>query len=423
MSSQLLHSTNSAGGPRSLHLRRALAQGAGLTFGLALGAALLLDNPTSLWVAFATLAFGVIWSGIAVQLHRADCADMAGDRTAHVADEPHASVAVGLPCEAIESAACEQEVQVAAAREDAERVQVLLHEAIEKVIGSFGSINEQIQQQQQVALGIANMDVGAVGTSAGFQRFVEDTSRTLDYFVENTIANSRSAVGLVERMEDIRERLADIRSILGEIESISKQTNLLALNAAIEAARAGEAGRGFAVVADEVRHLSGRTNQFSQEIRSKVDSVNDSVVSAESAIHEVASKDMNFTLQAKQQVDQTMSEVKDINERMTSGVARMGEIATLLARDVDASVTALQFQDMVTQLLSHLTRRVEALGMLNTALARVATRGAGIDAESTHPALLEELSHCARAVEDARQHTAHNPVSQTGMGTGNVELF
>lgn len=70
-----------------------------------------------------------------------------------------------MPCAAIESAACEQAVQFTAAREDAERVQVLLHEAIEKVIGSFGSINEQIQQQQQVALRIANMDVGAVGST------------------------------------------------------------------------------------------------------------------------------------------------------------------------------------------------------------------------------------------------------------------
>jgi methyl-accepting chemotaxis protein len=224
-------------------------------------------------------------------------------------------------------------------------------------------------------------------------------------------------------MEEIRERLTDIRSILGEIESISKQTNLLALNAAIEAARAGEAGRGFAVVADEVRHLSCRANQFSQEIRAKVASVNDSVVSAEDAINEVASKDMNFTLQAKQQVDQTMDEVQTINERMSSGIARMGEIARHLERDVDASVTALQFQDMVTQLLGHLNRRVEALGMMNDALADVAQRCVGSDVVRTDPRIAEALSQCARIVGEAREHAAHNPVTQTGMGSGDVELF
>jgi len=403
-------------------LRRALAQGGGLTFGLALGAVFLIPGTAAYWVAFATLAFGALWSGIAWRMHTAMAAGMhvASAAATAAADEPDPMLASSS---AMEAAASERDAQVAAAREDAERVGTLLCEAIDKIIVSFGSINEQIRQQQEVACGIASTDAASPGTTSGFQKFVEDTSRTLDYFVENTIANSRSAVGLVERMEDIRERLGDIRGILGEIESISKQTNLLALNAAIEAARAGEAGRGFAVVADEVRHLSGRTNQFSQEIRAKVASVNDSVVSAEAAINEVASKDMNFTLQAKQQVDQTMGEVKHINERMTAGVARMGSIASEVERNVDASVTALQFQDMVTQLLGHITRRVEALGMMNEALTRMGSRCVSTGLVHQHPALVDALSHCSRVVGEARSHTSHNPVSQTGMGTGGVELF
>lgn len=404
-------------------LRRALAQGAGLTLGLALGAWALIPAAAAAWVAFATIVFGALWAGIAVQMCRA--------MTVSVGQEPLETVPATRSAtqplrrvEAIEAAHAEREVQVNAVREETERVQALLRDAIDRVIESFGSINERIRQQQEVALGIASADASSSsGGTTGFQSFVEDTSRTLDYFVENTIANSRSAVGLVERMEDIRERLTDIRSILGEIESISKQTNLLALNAAIEAARAGEAGRGFAVVADEVRHLSGRTNQFSQEIRAKVASVNDSVVSAESAINEVASKDMNFTLQARQQVDQTMGEVQLINERMSSGVARMGEIASHLERDVNASVTALQFQDMVTQLLGHLNRRVEALGMMNEALAGVAKRCVGSDVVRADPGIGEELTRCARIVGEAREHAAHNPVSQSGMGSGDVELF
>lgn len=403
-------------------LRRALAQGAGLTVGLALGAWALVPAAAAAWVAFATIVFGGLWAGIAVQMCRAMTASGAQDivPAAAVTED---TVQPLRRVEAIEAVHAEREVQVNAVREETQRVQALLRDAIDRVIASFGSINDRIKQQQEVALGIARADASPSGGTTGFQSFVEDTSRTLDYFVENTIANSRSAVGLVERMEDIRERLADIRSILGEIESISKQTNLLALNAAIEAARAGEAGRGFAVVADEVRHLSGRTNQFSQEIRAKVASVNDSVISAEGAINEVASKDMNFTLQAKQQVDQTMAEVQMINERMSSGVARMGDIASHLESDVNASVTALQFQDMVTQLLGHLNRRVEALGMMNEALAGVAKRCVGSDLVRADPDVGEELKRCARIVGEAREHAAHNPVSQSGMGSGDVELF
>jgi len=421
MSSQT-HKPEPSETPLRAALRRALAQGGGLTCGLALGAIVLVPGPAAYWVAFATLSFGALWSGIAWRMHAA----MASMPRAISTDEGKATADAGLACapsSAFDAVAGECTAQIAAVREETEQVQTLLREAIDKIIVSFGSINEQIKQQQEVAFGIASMDASSPATASGFQKFVEDTSRTLDYFVENTIANSRNAVGLVERMEDIRERLGDIRGILVEIESISKQTNLLALNAAIEAARAGEAGRGFAVVADEVRHLSGRTNQFSQEIRAKVASVNDSVVSAETAINEVASKDMNFTLQAKQQVDQTMREVEQINEHMTQGVARMGQIASAVECNVDASVTALQFQDKVNHLLGHVTRRVEALGLVNEALTHMGSRCVGVGLVHQHPALVEALSQCARVVGDARRHTAPSPVIRTGMDTAASKLF
>lgn len=402
-------------------LRSALAQGMGLTAGFAAGLAMMLPWPSAAWVAIAVAGLGVIFGAIVWRMYAA-CTRAVNDDL--IAEGPRVRLEQTGTVAATQTAQQEQQAQVQEARTETEQIRQLLKDAIERLITSFGDINRRINEQRAVVIEVTGTNDAPGGSAAGFRRFVEDTSRTLDYFVENTVANSRSAMGMVQRMEDIRQGLSDIRGILGEIESISKQTNLLALNAAIEAARAGEAGRGFAVVADEVRHLSVRSNQFSQEIRSKVAHVNDAVVIAESAINEVASKDMNFTLQARQRVDQTMAEITQANERTTQGVARLGEIAALVENDVNAAVTALQFQDMATQLLDHVRRRTEALAMMTEALAQAGEQAANAcPAGRARASADQAFLRCAEVIERARAHAAHNPVGRSGMSTGEVELF
>ncbi|MDQ5888278.1 MAG: Methyl-accepting transducer protein, partial [Pseudomonadota bacterium] len=317
--------------------------------------------------------------------------------------------------------------QYAELRSELEQVGGLVHDAISGLIESFTSISQQANAQQQLALGMTQA-TGADGKQVDFEDFVRDTSRTLSIFVDNTIKNSQTAMGLVERMSDISTEVAKVLGILGDIDQIAKQTNFLALNAAIEAARAGEAGRGFAVVADEVRNLSLRTGQFSMQIRDNIGRVHQFVDSAENAIFALAAQDMNFALQSKKQVEVAMHDVQEMNAHVGVSLVKLGENARDLELRVGRAITSLQFQDMVTQLVSHSMSRVAGLQQLANSLQTMQNGliqglAQAKPDEDMANALRSPMSRVEEGCEQLAASGKRNPVAQESMSSGDVELF
>lgn len=311
-------------------------------------------------------------------------------------------------------------------RTEVRQMQDLLRDAIEKLLNSFTGMEASTRKQQELALEMTSLQRGENGAQGvNFENFVHETSNTLSLFVDTTIETSKAGMGLVSMMDDITADVDKIVGVLGEIEAISKQTNLLALNAAIEAARAGEAGRGFAVVADEVRNLSNRSNQFSNEIRTHMDSVYRSVKTAEVAINEMASRDMNFALQSKTKVQGTMTEIQEMNDRMGSTVTDLSDIAGEVEGNVRIAVTSLQFQDLASQLLNHINTRIGNMGAIIHNIAAIPINDAISDKDNRSECILR-LQRFHEAIDQASElikQSKHNPVSQSQMESGDIELF
>jgi len=336
-----------------------------------------------------------------------------------------AATAVAELVPAFEQCAAGVRLQARASHAELEQAQGLVLEAIEKLVTSFNGINAQTRSQLELALSITkgHADGGARADGVGFEKFVGETSSTLKVFVDGVVQNSKIAMGLVEKMDEISERISEVHGILGEIEGISKRTNLLALNAAIESARAGEAGRGFAVVADEVRDLSGRTREFSQQIRSTMGLVCDSVQATKNAINEMASQDMTFALQSKRGVDRTMQEAREMNQEMARAARELAEITRRVDRDVNTAVTTLQFQDIVKQLLGHVAKRVGALDGITARLDAMATELKRGTSEADRAAFQARCRELGEALDAMRENTRHKPVRQESMASGAVEMF
>jgi methyl-accepting chemotaxis protein len=309
------------------------------------------------------------------------------------------------------------------ANADLNQVQNLLSDAIGKLLESFGGMQKLIQNQREIAVNILKShDNTGHDDAESLERFINDTSDTLRQLVGSIVNNSKIAMELVEKMDTVSHQVSSILEVLGEIDGISKQTNLLALNAAIEAARAGESGRGFAVVADEVRKLSGRSDQFSRQIRINVQTVYSSIEEAEKYISKMASLDMNFALEAKSKIDDTLDHVKKINRGMVHIIEEQSEISNRVDVVVGNAVTSLQFQDMVGQLIQHSHTRISNMESAWELLGEWASQ-----AQQGKAASVERISQMRKEINDifaeAEGLSQRSPVRQNKLESSEIDLF
>lgn len=223
-----------------------------------------------------------------------------------------------------------------------------------------GKVSMQHEQTDQVATAVSQMsDAGReiamnTETAASTANQANKLSKDADTIVQTAIHTIR---GLSKDIDEASKVIAGLESDVGEIVNIlnvivgiAEQTNLLALNAAIEAARAGEQGRGFAVVADEVRTLAGKTQQSTEEIQRMIDRLQSSSNQAVEVMNRSSAQSQN-TVKQSQDVQNALSQIisaivkiNDINQIVASASEEQSTVGDKMTENiqqiVDIALTA-----------------------------------------------------------------------------------
>ncbi|WP_404940485.1 methyl-accepting chemotaxis protein [Pseudomonas savastanoi] len=240
---------------------------------------------------------------------------------------------------------------------------VQLNEVAQRVVNASNSsmLNSDQQSNRTNSVAAAINELGAatqeIAQNAARASGHSSDARTLasdgqDVVGQNIAAMSRLSKRISnasEQIETLNTKTANIGQILEVITGISQQTNLLALNAAIEAARAGEAGRGFAVVADEVRALAARTQASTGEIETMIGSVQasaDQAVRAMGNSRTLASNTQSLAQATGQSLERIAQSIAEINDRNML-IATASEEQSHVAREVDRNL--INIQDLSTQ--------------------------------------------------------------------------
>ena len=237
------------------------------------------------------------------------------------------------------------ELRAVSARASETSGQILV--SAEDEFGTIQSIGQSLDQQcnetEQVAAAVEQLthSINEVANAASAASMLaeeadQESKRGLES-IQQTMTEVTTLSNELSRAQDIINVLAQdsqkIDSILEVITTISEQTNLLALNAAIEAARAGEAGRGFAVVADEVRNLASKTGTSANEIHSMIRHLQETADSAVVAMEQ----GIDLSSRCKERADQTGGVLDTISDKLNSVTDSSVQIAA--AVEQQASVT------------------------------------------------------------------------------------
>ncbi len=191
---------------------------------------------------------------------------------------------------------------------------------------------------------------------------------TLGDVVEKILHLSKDSMSMVYALDELKSNVQRVEKCMEQLDSVNSTTNMLALNARIEAERAGVSGLAFRVVADEVRELSKVTQGLAASMKVELKGLTDGIARGHATLQRVATIDLSDNILAKERLEVLMSALLRRGASLETIVADAVKEAEMISADVDGMVTGIQFQDRTRQRLEHV---IDTLHVIDRAVEEI----------------------------------------------------
>lgn len=291
-----------------------------------------------------------------------------------------------------------------------------MESAITALTSRFGGIAEKLDiAMHAAAMETQTVDDAEQGLVAVFSRSEQDLAAV----VSTQKDGLAGMLTMMDKVQGLDRFIVELRDMAADVAKIAQQTNLLAMNAAIEAARSGEMGRGFAVVAKEFRMLSTQSADTGRRIAEKVGVISEAIVETGRVVRESVQHDDGSKATAEAAIGRVLTNLRTFTDALQRSSNLLKDESLGIKSEVSQALVQLQFQDRVSQIMTHVRDNIGSLPAHVQISVQSHADGGRLQAPDPH-ALLAQLK---QTYVMADQHVIHDGGKATAKTETEITFF
>ena len=276
-----------------------------------------------------------------------------------------------------------------------------MENAISELAQRFSGIVDKLNQAVAASSAATeSIEGGGEGLVAVFAK----SEKQLDAVITSLTATMNSEAALLQRVQSLECFIGELQEMAADVANIAAQTNLLAVNAAIEAAHAGHAGRGFSIVAGEVRKLSALSAEAGQRIAQKVGIISAAITATRETAEESMQREGRSVSESEATIGSVLDALRNVTDALVQAARILKDESTGIRSEISEALVQFQFQDRVSQIMTHVTRNIDSLPSYLEQNRRLCDQSGTLQPLDPTP-LLDELEATYAMVQERAIHS------------------